>query len=98
MLSPLEEERSELGYKLVEVRDGRQLRVVHRQCEASDVCLFFVHGGGGRAGQFKHLIKAFQSTYVYSSVVLRTPVKSRVICKRILVFQFISRSGSLEYK
>lgn len=63
-LSPLEEERSELGYKLVEVRDGRQLRVVYRPCDASDVCLFFVHGGGGRAGQFKHLIKAFESTYV----------------------------------
>ena len=62
LLSPLEEERSELGYKLVEVREGRQLRVIHRACDASDVCLFFVHGGGGRAGQFKHLIKAFEST------------------------------------
>ena len=64
MSSPLEEERNELGYNVVEVREGRQLRVVHRPCEASDVCLFFVHGGGGRAGQFKHLIKAFESTYV----------------------------------
>ena len=64
--NPLEEERSELGFELVEVREGRQLRVVHRPCDASDVCLFFVHGGGGRAGQFKHLIKAFESTYVHS--------------------------------
>ena len=61
MSSPLEEERAELGYELVEVREGRQLRVVHRRCDSSDVCFFFVHGGGGRAGQFKHLIKAFQS-------------------------------------
>ena len=64
MSSPLEEETKELGYSVVEVREGRQLRVVHRPCEGSDVCLFFVHGGGGRAGQFKHLIKAFESTYV----------------------------------
>ena len=64
MLSPVEEERNELGYKVVEVREDRPLRVVHRPCDASDVCLFFVHGGGGRAGQFKHLIKAFESTYV----------------------------------
>ena len=56
-LSPLEEERNLLGYSLQEIREDRTLRVIHRPCQKSDVCVFFVHGGGGRAGQFKHLIK-----------------------------------------
>jgi len=53
----LELERNELGYCLEEVRKGRRLRVVHYDVPESDVCVFFVHGGGGRAGQFKHLIR-----------------------------------------
>ena len=57
MASPLELERSELGYSLVEIREERTLRVIHKPCPKSDVCVFFVHGGGGRAGQFKHLIR-----------------------------------------
>ena len=61
VLSPLQVERSELGYSLQPIREGRTLRVIHRSCEASDVCLFMVHGGGGRAGQFKHLIKKFEN-------------------------------------
>ena len=77
MLSPLEEERNELGYQLVEVREGRHLRVVYRPCNASDVCLFFVHGGGGRAGQFKHLIKAFESTYVLQLFPAAIPYHGR---------------------
>ena len=61
MLNPLEVERNELGYQLEEVGKGRFLRVVHKPCQSSDVCVFFVHGGGGRAGQFKHQIKSFES-------------------------------------
>lgn len=60
-LSPLQVERNELGYSLQPVREGRTLRVVHRPCKDSDVCVFFVHGGGGRAGQFKHLIKKLEN-------------------------------------
>ncbi len=60
-LSPLQEERSELGYSIQPVRNDRSLRVIHRPCEDSDVCLFMVHGGGGRAGQYKHLIKKFEN-------------------------------------
>lgn len=60
MLQPIEIERNELGYYLNEVREGRYLRVVHRECADSTTCVFLVHGGGGRAGQFKHLIKSLQ--------------------------------------
>lgn len=59
-ITPLQRERSELGYNLQTIREDRTLRVIHRPCEDSDVCMFFVHGGGGRAGQFKHLIKKFE--------------------------------------
>ena len=59
--SPLQVERNELGYSLEPIRDGRALRVIHRPCPASEVCLFLVHGGGGRAGQFKHLIRKFEN-------------------------------------
>ncbi len=61
VLCPTEVENYELGYNLVEVRPGRFLRVIHRPCEESDVVVFFVHGGGGRAGQFKHLIKSLEN-------------------------------------
>ncbi len=57
----LEAERNEVGYSLVEVRKGRELRVVHFEVEDSDVCVFLVHGGGGRAGQFKHLIRSLKN-------------------------------------
>ena len=60
MLQALEVERNELGYSLEVVR-GKSLRVVHRPCSHSNVSLFLVHGGGGRAGQFKHQIKALES-------------------------------------
>ena len=60
-VTPLQAERSELGYSLEPIRDGRTLRVIHKPCQASDVCLFLVHGAGGRAGQFKHLIKKFEN-------------------------------------
>ena len=59
MSSPLELEREELGHSLEEVRD-HSLRVVKRSHPSSDCCLFLVHGGGGRAGQFKHQIKELQ--------------------------------------
>ena len=59
--SALEVERSELGYSLQAVRQGRTLRVIHNPCVESDVCVFFVHGGGGRAGQFKHLIHKLEN-------------------------------------
>lgn len=59
MLSPLEIERNELGYTLEEVR-GKFLRVVERSCPSSDACVFMMHGGGGRAGQFKHQMKALE--------------------------------------
>lgn len=58
MISPLEIERNELGYHLEDVR-GKHLRVVKHVHSVSDWCIFMVHGGGGRAGQFKHLIRAF---------------------------------------
>ena len=61
MLQPIEIERNELGYHLDEVREGRYLRVVHRPCPESNSCVFFVHGGGGRAGQFKHLIRGLEN-------------------------------------
>ena len=60
--SPEQTEREELGFALETVRD-KSLRVVERVCPSSDVCLFFVHGGGGRAGQFKHQIKHFEKEY-----------------------------------
>ena len=63
MLSPLEVERNELGYHVEEVR-RKSLRVIKRSCPGSNVCLFMVHGGGGRAGQFKHQIRALESEYV----------------------------------
>lgn len=59
MAFPTEVEREELGFVLEEVR-GKSLRVVERVCSSSDVCLFLVHGGGGRAGQFKHQIKELE--------------------------------------
>ncbi len=62
MSRPLEIERNELGYQLELIREDRSLRVVHRPCEESEVCVFFVHGGGGRAGQFKHLIRRLENT------------------------------------
>lgn len=60
-VSPLEIERNELGYNLQVVRLERRLRVIHKPCAESDVCIFFVHGGGGRAGQFKHQIKILEN-------------------------------------
>ena len=60
MLSALEIERNELGYQVEEVR-GKWLRVIQRECPSSDGCVFLIHGGGGRAGQFKHQIKALES-------------------------------------
>lgn len=59
MLSPLEVERNELGYDIEEIR-GKSLRVIRRSCPGSNECVFLVHGGGGRAGQFKHQIKALE--------------------------------------
>lgn len=59
MATALETEREELGHSVETVR-GKSLRVVERVCPSSDTCLFFVHGAGGRAGQFKHQIKAFE--------------------------------------
>lgn len=59
MASPSEVEREELGYVLEDVR-GKSLRVVKRECSSSDLCLLFVHGGGGRAGQFKHQIRQLE--------------------------------------
>ena len=59
MASPREVEREELGYAVQTVR-GKSLRVVERVCSSSDTCLFLVHGGGGRAGQFKHQIKQLE--------------------------------------
>ena len=59
--SPLQVERRELGYRQEVVRKGRALRVIHKPCKESDVCVFFVHGAGGRAGQFKHLIKKLEN-------------------------------------
>lgn len=59
MISPLEQERNELGYHLEEVR-GKYLRVVQRINPVSEWSIFMVHGGGGRAGQFKHLIRALE--------------------------------------
>lgn len=61
MLSPLDIERNELGYNLEETSEGRFLRIIHKPCQDSDVSVFFIHGGGGRAGQFKHQIKEFES-------------------------------------
>lgn len=63
MLSPLEEERNELGYHVEEVR-GKALRVIVRAHPSSERCVFLVHGGGGRAGQFKHQIRALEAEYV----------------------------------
>ncbi len=57
MLQPIEIERNELGYQLDEVREGRYLRVFQRRCPGISTCVFLIHGGGGRAGQFKHLVK-----------------------------------------
>ncbi|KAL5466929.1 hypothetical protein EMCRGX_G031092 [Ephydatia muelleri] len=59
MISPSEIERNELGYRLEEVR-GKHLRLVKRANPISDWSVFMVHGGGGRAGQFKHLIKVLE--------------------------------------
>lgn len=59
VLSPSEVEREELGCVMEDVR-GKSLRVVERVCPSSDICLFFVHGGGGRAGQFKHQIRQLE--------------------------------------
>ncbi len=58
-LSPLEVERNELGYQLDEFR-GKALRVIRNDCIRSTGCIFFVHGGGGRGGQFKHQFKALK--------------------------------------
>lgn len=52
-----------MGYSLESVRAGRSLRVIHKPCgKSSDVCVFFVHGAGGRAGQFKHLIRKLENS------------------------------------
>lgn len=71
-LSPLEQERNEFGYNIVEIR-GKPLRVIHRprhveEAQDSDQTggttttrVFFVHGGGGRGCQFKHQMKALET-------------------------------------
>ena len=63
LLSPLEQERRYFGYNLEEVR-GKPLRVIHLKKdgdEESDTCVFFSHGGGGRACQFKYQFKPLQA-------------------------------------
>ena len=52
-------EREELGFSLETVR-GKSLRVVARTTDSSDLCVFLLHGGGGRAGQFKHQIRRLE--------------------------------------
>lgn len=59
-LTPLEVERNELGYELDEVR-GKVFRVITNDRHGSTARIFFVHGGGGRGGQFKHQFKAFRN-------------------------------------
>lgn len=56
---PAVSEREELGLSLETVR-GKSLRVVERATPTSELCVFLVHGGGGRAGQFKHQIKRLE--------------------------------------
>ena len=56
---PAEAERQELGFYLETVR-GKSLRVIERAVPSSELCVFFVHGGGGRAGQFKHQIRRLE--------------------------------------
>ena len=63
-LTPLEEERSEFGYYIEQIR-FKNLRLIRRAQTSStgndsDTCIFFVHGGGGRACQFKHQIRTLQ--------------------------------------
>ena len=53
-------EREELGFSLETVR-GKSLRVVRRDAASSDLCIIFVHGGGGRAGQFKYQIRRLEN-------------------------------------
>ena len=57
---PAEAERQELGFSQETVR-GKSLRVVERAVPSSEVCVFLVHGGGGRAGQFKHQIRRLEN-------------------------------------
>lgn len=63
-LTPLEEERSEFGYYIEQIR-FKNIRLIRRAQTSStgndsDTCIFFVHGGGGRACQFKHQIRTLQ--------------------------------------
>ncbi len=60
-LTPREQERNEFGYEIEQIRD-RHLRIIKRTSKSNttDTCVFFVHGGGGRACQFKHQIIALQ--------------------------------------
>ena len=84
MISPLEQERNELGYHLEEVR-GKYLRVVQRIDPASEWSVFMVHGGGGRAGQFKHLIKALEPKYAIP-ILYFVRVRLRVV---IVLYVFV---------
>ncbi len=72
VLSPLEVERDELGYRLEEVR-GRSLRVIRNESPGSAGGVFFVHGGGGRGGQFKHQFKALKKEYEFTDLGLDVP-------------------------
>lgn len=58
-MSPLEQERAEFGYNIEEIR-GKSLRIINQKSDSDD-CVFFFHGGGGRACQFKHQIRALTS-------------------------------------
>ena len=60
-LSPLEQERAEFGYNIEDVR-GKALRVITINSEpSSSRCVFFFHGGGGRACQFKNQIRSLKN-------------------------------------
>ena len=65
-LTPLEVERAEFGCNIEQIR-GHGIRIIHLLSAdlENTKCVFFFHGGGGRACQFKHQIRALKDKYLY---------------------------------
>lgn len=57
-----EEELIKLCTK-IEIRKGRQLNILNIKQNDSNICVFFIHGLGGRIGQFRYQIKEFSNKY-----------------------------------
>ena len=92
-LDPVAVERDELGFSVETIR-GKSLRVVVRVCSTSEVCVFFVHGGGGRAGQFKHQIRRLEKEYAFSVLFSSLDKQYFIRSYNVVALDFLGHGGS----